>query len=225
VFTVGLPSSGRTFFILPLTLSLRGNPMECRSWRNGYRPESVSDARELACRVLAGNPERIRHSAGVATRAASLARAVPDTAVGVLVAAAWVHDIGYALALRNTAFHPLDGALFLRSIGWEPLLCDLVAHHSGSRFVAAANGLEAALADFEFIEDPLSDALTVADQTVGPNGVPLSVEDRLLDMLDRHGSDSPNARAHPRRQAYIRAAFERVSSRMKADHADLSVLV
>ncbi len=177
----------------------------------------VAEARELACRVLAGNPERIRHSAAVAARAASLRGAVADSDADLLVAVAWVHDIGYSTALRDTAFHPVDGARFLRSIGWTPLLCSLVAHHSGSRFVAAMNGMGAALAEFEFLQDPLSDALTVADQTIGPNGLPLSIEERMQDMLERHGPDSAHAQAHPWRQAYIRSAFRRVNSRLAAD--------
>ncbi len=189
------------------------------------RARCVSRARELACRVLADEPERLRHSAAVAARAAWLASAVPDADAHLLVAAAWVHDIGYATALQDTSFHPLDGAVFLRSAGWEPLLCDLVAHHSGSRFVAEMNGLAPALARFGFAEDPLSDALTIADQTIGLNGIPLSVEDRMRDMLERHGPDSPNARAHPRRRTYIRSASRRVTSRLEAVDAGVPVPV
>jgi HD superfamily phosphodiesterase len=101
----------------------------------------VSAARDLAYRVLEDNPERTRHSAGVAARAATLSAAVPKQATSLLVAAAWLHDIGYSAGLRDTAFHPLDGARYLRSMGWDPLVCDLVAHHSGSRFVAELKGL------------------------------------------------------------------------------------
>ena len=101
-------------------------------------------------------------------------------------------------------------------------MCDLVAHHSGSRFLALLRGLESQLAEFDWAQDPVSDALTIADQTIGPNGRPLSLEDRMQDMLDRHGPDSPNARAHPQRLAYFRAAFERVSSRL-ADSGSGSV--
>ena len=34
-----------------------------------------------------------------------------------LVAAAWLHDIGYAPELVETGFHPLDGARYLRREG------------------------------------------------------------------------------------------------------------
>src|SRR6478672_941165 len=76
-------------------------------------------------------------------------------------------------------------------------VCDLVAHHSGSRFVARVRGLDDQLREFELVEDALSDALTVADNTAGPNGTVMTVDERLRDKLTRHGRNSPNARANP----------------------------
>jgi putative nucleotidyltransferase with HDIG domain len=180
----------------------------------------VRSAKETAWRLLGANEERLRHSAAVAARAHSLADTVPDDQRDLLVAAAWLHDVGYAEALRDTGFHPVDGARFLRSTRWEPSVCDLVAHHSGSRFVAVIRGLDSQLAEFAWAQNAVSDALTIADQTIGPNGRPLSLEDRMQDMLDRHGPDSPNARAHPQRRAYFRAALERVSSRLAGSEPD-----
>jgi hypothetical protein len=92
-----------------------------------------------------------------------------------------------------------------------------VAHHSGSRFVAAQQGLSDELDEFAYEQDAVSDALTVADQTVGPHGQPMLLEERMRDMLERHGPDSPQAHAHARRAAYFRAAFERVNRRLHAD--------
>ena len=171
-------------------------------------------ARGLACRLLDGNRERIRHSAGVAARAALLSSAVAQDEASLLVAAAWLHDIGYSAGLKDTDFHPLDGARFLRAAGWDSNLCDLVAHHSGSRFVAAVRGLGEELSEFTYHENPVSDALTVADQTIGPNGRWLSIDERMREMLERHGPDSANARAHPQRELYFRSAFQRVTRRL-----------
>lgn len=171
--------------------------------------------------MLGGNQERMAHSAGVAARAAALGAAVAPRDVDLLVAAAWLHDIGYAHSMRDTGFHPIDGARFLRSIGWDPALCDLVAHHSGSRFVAGLRGLEVQLGEFDFVEDPVSDALTIADQTTGLNGLPMTLEERMRDQLERHGPDSVQARAHPQREAYFRSASRRVVSRMEQAGADL----
>ena len=84
----------------------------------------------------------------------------------MLVAAAWLHDIGYPPALRDSDFHPLDGARHLRAIGWPPAIYNLVALHSGARFVARVRKLDRELGAL-FSQDAVSDALIVADQTTG----------------------------------------------------------
>lgn len=175
----------------------------------------VDAASEVAAYLLVGNAERLAHSAAVAERAQLLTAAVAKEEAPVLVAAAWLHDIGYTDTLRVTGFHPVDGGLHLRRTGWPPLVCGLVAHHSGARFVATARGLSGELSTFEYREDPLSDALTVADQTAGPGGVAMTVPERLADMLARHGPDSPNALAHPQRQPYLLGAAARVVRRLE----------
>jgi putative nucleotidyltransferase with HDIG domain len=182
---------------------------------------SVEGARRLAESLLeplgesrtdaSGN--RWQHTIGVAARAAELADAVAVADREVLVAAAWLHDIGYARSVRDTGFHPLDGARFLDRERWPPRISALVAHHSGARFVAQANGHAEALSQFIFERSPVSDALTYADQTVGPRGQPVPLEERLADMLRRHGPDSAQARVHHHREPYLRAAALRVVSR------------
>ena len=89
--------------------------------------------------------------------------------------AAWLHDIGYAPGLKQTGFHPLDWAQHLRATGLPELVCGLVAHHSGSRFVAQTRGLDNALTKFDHRE---SDALTTADQTIGRHGQLMTVSER-----------------------------------------------
>ncbi|WP_203896765.1 HD domain-containing protein [Virgisporangium aliadipatigenens] len=175
-------------------------------------PSSVDAARALAERLLDTSVERRAHSAGVAARAAELARAVPPAERELLVAAAWLHDIGYAPDVRRTGFHPLDGALYLAERGWSPRLCALVAHHSGAVHVAPAGALKA----FPDECSPVSDALTYADQTVGPWGRRASVQDRMAEMLRRHGPDSAQARAHHRRGPHLLAVAARVEARLAA---------
>jgi putative nucleotidyltransferase with HDIG domain len=177
----------------------------------------VRDARELAEALLADVPERWRHSVGVAGQADYLVRAVPDAAEGdVLVAAAWLHDIGYTPTLRQTGFHPLDGALHLRDLGWPQRIAALVANHSEAWWVADFRGLADRLSEFPREYGAVSDALTYADQTVGPNGRHMGFEQRLEDMLRRHGPDSPNAAVHPLRAPLLRAAVHRVEQRLSA---------
>jgi hypothetical protein len=87
-------------------------------------------------------------------------------------AAAWLHDIGYGSLLRDTGFHPIDG-------------------------VAHVRGVDDRMRKFEFVEDPLSDALTVADNTAGPGSTVMTVEERLSEKLKRHGRNSWTGRANP----------------------------
>ena len=178
----------------------------------------VSDARGLAKRLLRSRtPERWRHTRGVAKRATELAVTVRPKDGPILIAAAWLHDIGYANALHNTGFHPLDGALYLRDRNWPPQICSLVAHHSGARFIPGRRGLTSLMAEFDFETDPLSDALTYADQTVGPGGRRVTITYRIAEAITRHGPDSPNAQARIDRVPYLLAVAERVEQRL-TDH-------
>jgi len=79
--------------------------------------------REVAAHIMQGHA-RLPHLATVAARAEALSSTVPKPKVDALVASAWLHDIGYAPALRRTDFHPLDGALFLRRKGWPKAVCE-----------------------------------------------------------------------------------------------------
>ncbi|WP_234816684.1 MULTISPECIES: HD domain-containing protein [Mycolicibacterium] len=171
-------------------------------------------ARGLATCLMHEQPDRLSHLTGVAARCEALSAAVPPAAVDALVAAGWLHDIGYLPLLGRTGFHPLDGALYLREHGWRDDICALVAHHSGSRFVARVRGLDETLGVFEFVEDESSDVLTVADNTALQDGSFITVSERLREKLARHGPNSPGALANPARDDYIRAASVRVRSRL-----------
>jgi len=173
-------------------------------------------ARDVTFSLLAHNRARLRHTVGVASRARLAAATVEPVDADVLVAAAWLHDIGYSEKVRRSGFHPLDGARHLERTGWPPRLCGLVAFHSGAAFVAAEIGLGNALADFIDEQGLVQDALTFADQTTAPTGEAVAFERRIEDMLQRHGPDSPNARVHIAREPYLRAAVQRVQSRLDA---------
>src|SRR6476646_9196098 len=176
----------------------------------------IPEARDLVARILEEDPRRLQHCAGVAARAQALITTVPPSAAETLLAAEWLHDIGYAPQLRDSGFHPLDGAVYLRREGWPAPVCDLVAHHSGSRFVARIRGFDDRLREYGFVEDASSDALTVADNTTAPDGGVMMLDERLRDKLKRHGPETPNARANPERDDYIRAAARRVADRLAA---------
>lgn len=200
--------------VVVMTAKDRGTGASVASDPRLQTPQMVDLAEATARYLLRQHPERIRHTSGVVERAKLLTATVSAREAPLLVAVAWLHDVGYASALRQTRFHPLDGALALRAAGWPGTVCGLVAHHSGARFVATVRGLDDGMAGFSYVEDPLSDAVTVADQTAGPNGVPMTIDERIEDMLSRHGPDSPNARADSQRRPYLLAAGTRVASRL-----------
>jgi len=177
----------------------------------------VHRAHDTAQQLLVDLPERWRHTTGVARRAETVAGTVGSSGASeVLLAAAWLHDIGYAARLRDTGFHSVDGARHLQAEGWPPRIVGLVAHHSAALCVAQVRGLATEIARFPHEDSPVSDALTYADQTVGPNGRIMNLEQRLADMLHRHGPDSPNAVAHAERAPVLRAAVRRVEERLTA---------
>jgi hypothetical protein len=147
------------------------------------------EAREMAEAMLAETlPRRWRHVRSVARRARWVAKqlGLPED----LVAAAWLHDIGYAPALVETGFHPLDGARYLRSQGIDREIASLVAHHSCARIEADVRGLGAELAsEFPPGDPALTDALLYCDMTTGPDGDYVRPADRLVEIRGRYGPD------------------------------------
>jgi hypothetical protein len=143
-------------------------------------------AERCLARVL---PTRWKHTQSVAERAEAVAIVEPGDR-DVLVAAAWLHDVGYAPAIVRLGFHPLDGARYLRDLGASERLCGLVAHHSGAAIEAKLRGLDAFLgAEFPREQSAVADALWYADLTTGPGGEALTVEERLAEITDRYGPD------------------------------------
>jgi putative nucleotidyltransferase with HDIG domain len=176
---------------------------------------SVSAARDLAWRVIGGLETRWLHTAAVARRAEELFDAIPDEDRDVLVAAAWLHDIGYGELARDTGFHPLDGARLLDRRRWPARISALVANHSGASLVAAEWGLAEELGAYPDEASSVSDALTYADQTTGFRGERLCISDRIADMLRRHGPDSANSRVHHLRGPLLLATADRVERRLR----------
>jgi hypothetical protein len=113
---------------------------------------------------------------------------LPGVSGELLVAAAWLHDIGYAPSLVVTGFHPLDGARFLRDEGVGGRLASLVAHHSCAVYEARVRGLDGVLlAEFEAEDSPTYDALVFSDLAVGPDGEPLTYRARMDEIKTRYG--------------------------------------
>lgn len=168
-------------------------------------------ARDLARDLLETTlPRRWAHVQGVAAQAESLAPILGEDA-DILIAAAYLHDIGYAPNLVDTGFHPLDGARYLRDVvKADARLCRLVAHHTCAVNEARNRNLFDALTS-EFAEErpDLMDALTYCDITTGPDGQRLTATERLAEIHARYGPDHLVSRSMtvstPRIMAAVRA--------------------
>jgi putative nucleotidyltransferase with HDIG domain len=166
---------------------------------------AAQQSQRLLRNELAG---RRLHSRAVGLKAARLARHL-ETDGDVLVAAAYLHDIGYAFELRRTEFHPLDGALHLRDSGHYRVAC-LVAHHSSSEYAADLLGLTRQLRSFPLENSLLVDALTYCDMTTDLNGREVSLDERLLSVTARYGGNHPIAQALDNAEPCLRASVKRV---------------
>lgn len=175
---------------------------------------SIDAAKCLARELLEPLGDRWRHTQGVAARAQELADAVPDEDRELLVVAAWLHDIGYAPALVDIGFHPIDGARFLALSGADRRLCALIAHHSAAAIEAEERGLVTELAEWEREEGPVADALWTADMTIGPRGEQLVYADRLAEIIGRYRPESPVAQAMRRARPLVEDAICRTGRRL-----------
>jgi putative nucleotidyltransferase with HDIG domain len=174
----------------------------------------VRDAARLAeAKLAASLPRRWRHVKSVAHRAERVAKtlSLPDD----LVAAAWLHDIGYAPELVETGFHPIDGARFIRRLGADDRLVCLVAHHSCAVYEARVRGLESTLlAEFPREVSPTYDALVFCDMTTGPAGQSVTYTERMKEIRERYGADHEVARALKLSASDLSACCERTLARL-----------
>lgn len=142
-------------------------------------------AEEQALTLLSPLGNRWLHVQGVAEKARNVSKAFNEKDGIYLVAAAYLHDIGYAPSLKKTGFHPLDGACYLQSCG-KGRLASLVAHHSEAQFEAHLRGLLSELDAFPRLCSPLSDALTYCDITTSPIGQAITFQERITDIFSRY---------------------------------------
>jgi putative nucleotidyltransferase with HDIG domain len=174
---------------------------------SGSGSDLVETARALACRELAGLGARWVHVQRVGVVAEELAQELG--VAPVVVAAAWLHDIGYAPTVVSSGFHPLDGARFLADRGAPAELVSLVAHHTGAAAEAEERGLDAELAEFARPDEQQLDVLTLVDLTTGPDGDNVAEPDRINEILSRYAPDHPVHRAVSRSRSSLLASCRR----------------
>jgi hypothetical protein len=178
------------------------------------QPDPAALAKELLAAVL---PDRFEHVAGVASCARTVAQSLATREAEALVAAAWLHDVGYAPALQSTGFHPLDGARYLARRGFDAGVVALVAFHSGARIEAELRGLSDALDDEFSRPDPgLLDLLTFCDMTTGPRGQRMTVDERLEEILERYVPTDVVHRSVASSADQLRATVRDVEARLVA---------
>ncbi|MFG2448564.1 HD domain-containing protein [Streptomyces sp. NPDC048512] len=177
--------------------------------------DTPQGAAELAESLLPPLGNRWLHTQAVAARAREVSAAVPEEERDLLVAAAWLHDLGYAPELHDTGFHPIDGARHLVRLGAPDRLVRLVAHHSGAVYEAEQRGLSAELAVYEREDAPILDALIYADMTTGPAGQSFDFDHRIEEILVRYDVGSEVHKAICNARPYLAAAIERTQERLE----------
>jgi len=171
----------------------------------------MSDSDQLAASLLEQDlPQRLRHVRATGHRVSALAHlAEPER--GLLTVAGTLHDIGYASELVDTGFHPIDGARFLRSDGWDETIVNLVAHHSCAVVEAERRGLLDELSGQFPRNDSLPhDELCFCDMTTGPAGQLMTIGERLADIRTRYDAGSIVGDSINEAERELRAAVERV---------------
>jgi hypothetical protein len=143
-------------------------------------------AEQQAAEHLTDLGDRWLHTRGVAVQAQGVSVALDPEDRPYLVAAGWLHDVGYSPALKQTGLHQLDGAAWLRPVNWR-LAC-LVAHHSAARFELTLRGWGDDLAQYPREQSPVADALAFCDLTTGPNGQSMTLDERITEVEQRYGA-------------------------------------
>jgi hypothetical protein len=133
--------------------------------------------------------DRWLHVQGVTAKAEAIAGHFDGDDREHLVAAAHLHDVGYAPSLRRSGAHQLDGAEYVRAFGHERL-AGLIAHHSAARFELELRGLGDRLDQFPSEASDVTAALIYCDLTTGPTGQTVSLEERIADVAGRYGTGS-----------------------------------
>lgn len=172
-------------------------------------------AESEARRLLEPLGARWQHTLGVVNRAREVAAVLSASDADVLIAAAYLHDVGYAPELRQTGFHPLDGARFVCARGNERL-AGLVAYHCSAAAEASERGLHDELAEFTDERSALSRALTYCDLTTDAEGRRVDAPERLRGIRERYSPEAPEARALERSTATLLHDVRMVESMLVA---------
>lgn len=154
-------------------------------------------AREQLTRHLASLPDRLAHTLAVGDAAVEIDRWLRPAAGPEWVTAAYLHDIGYSPELVDTGLHQLDGARYVRSLGYSDQVCALIAWHSAAQFEIGRRGFtDQLLAEFP---EPAGDQAEVlrlvsaCDMTTSPTGQRIPFSERTRNIFARYPAEHPVA--------------------------------
>jgi putative nucleotidyltransferase with HDIG domain len=177
---------------------------------------SRDEAVDVLHQALTPGSDRLAHTLAVGRRAQEVVSAHEVARPHLVVAAAYLHDVGYADAAVDTGMHQLDGARYLRDLGYAADLCRLVAHHTFARMEARNTGLDGVL-DAEFPHpdtdddlDALLDVVTFCDLTTSHTGEPVTVDERFAGIYARYPADHVVTRTMREVEPLARRAVERL---------------
>ncbi len=144
---------------------------------------AIGVARELFEKA---NPKRWGHVEGAVAKARSFAAAVPGDEERLVTIVA-LHDCGFAAEAHDTGFSTIDGARYLRGLGVEKRLVDLMANLCVGEIEAELRGMADHHRDFGPDErTALRDAFWTCCLTTGPDGRSLTVAERCDEWLVRY---------------------------------------
>jgi hypothetical protein len=173
----------------------------------------VQWAEECVRELLGDLRPRIDHVLAVGAKARRIVAAFDGVEAELLVASAYLHDIGYAPALVDTGLHQIDGARWLSSQGCSDL-AGLVAHHSAAHVELRLRGQQELLEPFPRPAHSLAAALAYCDITTGPEGQGVTLDERIEEVGDRRGRDSVVYRALVAARPELEEAVRLTSTRL-----------
>jgi HD superfamily phosphodiesterase len=174
---------------------------------------TIRCAESVSQRLLAPLGARWVHPQAVSDTARWLATVDDRLDRDTLIAAAYLHDIGYTSDLLDTGHHGIDGARYLARQG-QPRLAALVANHSGAWHEADLRGLAAELNESPSEVSPTADALTYCDLVTGAAGESLTLAERFSDVQRRYGKGDVVTEAMERAYPELEAVVRRVEGRL-----------
>ncbi|MCF4122022.1 HD domain-containing protein [Antribacter sp. KLBMP9083] len=182
------------------------------------RLPSSQEAVAMLDDALPAGSDRLSHTLAVGRRAQLVTERLTVRRASLVVAAAYLHDVGYADVAVDTGAHQVDGARYLRGLGYDDDLCRLVAHHTFARIEARNQGLGQAL-EHEFpMPDgdlaELSDLVTYCDLTTSHRGEPTTVDSRLADVFTRYEPGHVVERSMREAEPLARALVDRIRARL-----------